>query len=72
MNYAHNNVIKVYDYFKIMQGRDGYDGNGAHVQVFVHYRSKYNNAFWSNGQMLFGDGDGRSIALYAQVIRCIL
>lgn len=38
--------------------RNSLDGNGMKLISSVHYRRKYNNAFWNGSQMAYGDGDG--------------
>jgi Zn-dependent metalloprotease len=38
--------------------RNSIDGNGMKLVSSVHYRRKYNNAFWNGSQMAYGDGDG--------------
>jgi Zn-dependent metalloprotease len=69
---AHYGAAKTYDYYKNVHGRSGIDGNngpgtttsavGAIPLVVsrVHFGSsgRYNNAFWYNNQMSYGDGDG--------------
>ncbi len=69
---AHYGAAKTYDYYKNIHGRSGIDGNngpgtttsavGAIPLVVsrVHFGSsgRYNNAFWYNNQMSYGDGDG--------------
>ncbi|MEY5101095.1 MAG: hypothetical protein RJA36_3814 [Pseudomonadota bacterium] len=49
-----------WDYFKNMHGRTGIANNGKGAYNRVHYGSRYNNAFWSDGCfcMTYGDGDG--------------
>lgn len=69
---AHYGAAKTYDYYKNVHGRNGIDGNNgpgtttsavggiALVVSRVHFGSsgRYNNAFWYNNQMSYGDGDG--------------
>ena len=47
-------------YYALVFGRDSYDDAGGREISTVHYRSGYNNAFWSSSrsQMVYGDGDG--------------
>ncbi len=49
-----------WDYFKNVHGRTGIANNGKGAYNRVHYGSRYNNAFWSDGCfcMTYGDGDG--------------
>ena len=68
---AHYGAAKTYDYFKNIHARNGINGsngpgttaaaaNSATTLVVsrVHFGSNYNNAFWYNNQMSYGDGDG--------------
>jgi Zn-dependent metalloprotease len=49
-----------WDYFLNVHGRSGIADNGVGAVSRVHYRRKYNNAFWSDSCfcMTYGDGDG--------------
>ncbi len=49
-----------WDYFLNVHGRNGIANDGIGALSRVHYSSKYNNAFWSDGCfcMTYGDGDG--------------
>jgi thermolysin len=68
---AHIGAAKTFDYFSSVHGRNGIDGvggprttaAGANSSVSlitsrVHFGKNYNNAFWHNNQMTYGDGDG--------------
>jgi thermolysin len=68
---AHLGAAKTYDYFLNTHGRDGIDGAGGPrtttagangsitlITSRVHFGKNYNNAFWHNNQMTYGDGDG--------------
>ncbi len=55
---AHDGASAVYDYYKAKFGRNSVDNNDMTVKSSVHTRTNYNNAFWYNGQMFYGDGDG--------------
>jgi Zn-dependent metalloprotease/chitodextrinase len=46
----------IYDYWKGVQGRNSFDNNGALAQVYVHYSSAYDNAYWNGSVFTFGDG----------------
>ncbi len=73
---AHYGAAKTYDYYKNIHGRNGIDGNngpgtttsavGAIPLVVsrVHFGTsgRYNNAFWFNNQMSYGDGDGTTFS----------
>ena len=47
-----------WDYYKLVHGRNGIDGNGTATSMRVHYAEAYDNAFWSDSCfcMTFGDG----------------
>lgn len=70
---AHYGAAKTFDYFQSAHGRNGIDGNFGPgtttaaangsislVSSRVHFGSSgaYNNAFWFNNRMSYGDGDG--------------
>ena len=73
---AHYGAAKTYDYYKNVHGRNGIDGNNGPgtttsavggiplVVSRVHFGSsgRYNNAFWYNNQMSYGDGDGTNFS----------
>ncbi|HEY0658369.1 MAG TPA: M4 family metallopeptidase [Pyrinomonadaceae bacterium] len=68
---AHYGAAKTFDYFKNVHGRNGINGSGGPgttaaaansgvtlIVSRVHFGSNYNNAFWYNNQMTYGDGNG--------------
>lgn len=69
---AHYGAAATFDYYQAVHGRNGINGNYgpgtttsavggiAMVVSRVHFGSsgRYNNAFWYNNQMSYGDGDG--------------
>jgi len=68
---AHYGAAMTFDFYKNVVGRNGIDGNygpgttaaGANsgislVTSRVHFGSNYNNAFWYQNKMTYGDGDG--------------
>ena len=68
---AHYGARWTYDYFKNVHGRNGINGSngpgttsaGANstislVSSRVHFGTQYNNAFWFNNRMSYGDGNG--------------
>lgn len=55
---AHFFTGKVYDYYKSHFNRNSWDDAGGRLRNVVHYRSRYNNAFWNGIIMTYGDGDG--------------
>ncbi|MFK4427686.1 MULTISPECIES: M4 family metallopeptidase [Bacillus] len=66
---AHTYAGIVYDYYKNVQGRDSYDGNGAKIVSSVHFGKQYENAFWDPDlkQMVYGDGDGSTRSFTAAI-----
>lgn len=70
---AHYGAAKTYDYFLNVHGRNGINGSGGPgvttaaanssislITSRVHFGTSgaYNNAFWYNNRMSYGDGDG--------------
>lgn len=55
---AHHFTGKVYDYYRNHLARNSWDNAGGTLTNIVHYRSRYNNAFWNGSFMTYGDGDG--------------
>ncbi len=79
---AHYGAAKTFDYYQTVHGRNGIDGNfgpgtttsavGATPLVVsrVHFASAYNNAFWFNNQMTYGDGDGSTFTPLTTIDIC--
>jgi Zn-dependent metalloprotease len=78
---AYNNVIKVFDYYESVLGRDGANNSRERINVYANYRydkagyldenGHYDNAFYTtnaNGQALFAIGDGNNISMALDVI----
>ncbi|MCD9189348.1 MAG: M4 family metallopeptidase [Pyrinomonadaceae bacterium] len=73
---AHYGAAQTYDYYQAVHGRNGINGasgpgtttsavGGIPLVVSrVHFGSsgRYNNAFWFNNQMSYGDGDGTTFS----------
>ncbi|MFT7590784.1 MAG: gliding motility-associated-like protein [bacterium] len=57
---AHFGAEMTYDFYKQYFNRNSFDGNGAKIRSYVHYRSNYVNAFWNGSVMTYGDGNGSS------------
>ncbi|MBK7394214.1 MAG: M4 family metallopeptidase [Chloracidobacterium sp.] len=67
---AHYGAAKTFDYYQTVHGRNGIDGNygpgtttaasnGVSIVASrVHFGSGYNNAFWYQNMMTYGDGNG--------------
>lgn len=58
VNQAYDYAGATYDFYSQILGRNSIDGQGLRLDSTVHYRSKFNNAFWNGTQMVYGDGDG--------------
>jgi len=61
---AHYGIMKTYDYYKNVHGRNGINGSGGSGYNRVHYSTRYNNAFWQDSCfcMTYGDGDGTAFS----------
>ncbi|MCH6162592.1 M4 family metallopeptidase [Streptomyces marispadix] len=46
-------------FFKEVLQRNSLDDQGLRLDGYVHYGTRFNNAFWDGREMAFGDGDGR-------------
>lgn len=55
---AHDGASSVYDFYNNRFGRKSVDNNDVTLKSSVHTDVKLNNAYWYNGQMYYGDGDG--------------
>ncbi len=62
LNNAHNYAGTTYDYYKNVHNRDSLNNAGLTIKSSVHYSRSYNNAFWNNSQMVYGDGDGTTFS----------
>ena len=80
---AHYGAAKTFDYYQSAHGRNGIDGNfgpgtttaGANsgvslVSSRVHFGSNYNNAFWFQNKMSYGDGNGSSFSPLVTIDIC--
>ncbi len=63
---AHNFAIGTYNYYSNNFGRDSLDDGGMTLYSNVHFDTNYNNAFWYNGEMTYGDGDGSTFVPLSQ------
>ncbi len=50
-------VTDAYKFYKSHYNRNSYDNAGHSMVNVVHYKDKYNNAFWNGAAMTYGDGD---------------
>ncbi|MCX6352789.1 MAG: M4 family metallopeptidase [Bacteroidetes bacterium] len=55
---AHFGAETTWDYYKKFHNRNSFDNGGGKLVSYVHYSSKFNNAFWNGYYMTYGDGDG--------------
>lgn len=46
-------------FYQAVFNRNSIDGGGMTLLSSGHYGVNYNNAFWTGGQMVYGDGDGQ-------------
>jgi len=54
---------KTWDFYSSRFSREGFDGNGSRIDVYMHANDDPwgylpNNAFWDGERVTFGDGDG--------------
>jgi Zn-dependent metalloprotease len=55
---AYAGLGATYDFYQEMLQRNSIDDNGMALNAYVHFGSRYPNAFWDGQEMVFGDGDG--------------
>ncbi len=81
---AHYGAAKTFDYYQTAHNRNGIDGSGGPgttaaaangvglIVSRVHFGSsgRYNNAFWYNNQMSYGDGDGSNFTPLTTIDIC--
>ena len=53
---AHWGAEKTYDYWSAVHNRNSFNNSGAAINSYVHYSSRYDNAFWDGSRMTYGDG----------------
>jgi Zn-dependent metalloprotease len=59
---AHAYAGLAWDYFANVHGRAGWKGDSVGPHVTVHYGDRFANAFFNGRQLVFGDGDGQTLA----------
>lgn len=59
VNEAYSGLGATFDLYWNEYQRNSVDDQGLPLEATVHFGEKYDNAFWSGEQMLFGDGDGQ-------------
>jgi len=82
---AHLGAAKTFDYYLNVHGRNGIDGSGGPgvtaaaansavslITSRVHFGTsgRYNNAFWYNNRMSYGDGDGTNFTPLTTIDIC--
>lgn len=55
---AYDGLGATYDLYSDVYERNSIDDEGMPLNASVHFKNKYNNAFWDGQRMVFGDGDG--------------
>ncbi len=55
---AHWSAVQTYDYFEEKHARNGYDGLGTKMMLWVNYGTDLVNAYGGGGKIRLGDGDG--------------
>lgn len=63
---AFDETTQVAKFYKAIFNRNSVDNLGMTLQSSIHYGVKYNNAFWTGGQMVYGDGDGQIFIDFTQ------
>ncbi len=54
---AHWGAEMTYDYFWSVHNRNSIDDAGFRLRSYIHYGTKFVNAFWDGSRMTYGDGD---------------
>jgi len=70
-NQAYSNAGNCYYYYYNVFQRDSWNNEGAPLNSTVHYNVAFNNAFWNGQQMVYGDGDGKMFADFANDLSVI-
>ncbi|WP_304117288.1 M4 family metallopeptidase [Mycolicibacterium bacteremicum] len=66
---AQANMVRVFDYYTAILGRDSFDDNGAAIQMSIDYNPSgsaargWRNAAWTGSVMVFGDDGNTQAAL---------
>jgi Zn-dependent metalloprotease len=59
VNEAYDGAGMTYDFYDQALERDSIDAKGLEIVSSVHFGLRYENAMWSGGQMVYGDGGGQ-------------
>jgi vibriolysin len=62
INSSYDRLGTTYECYKTLFNRDSFDNAGAKLVSSIHYSNGYNNAYWNGSQMVYGDGDGTTMA----------
>lgn len=65
---AYDHLGTTYDFFWRVYHRNSLDDRGLPLTASVHYRHKYDDAFWDGRAMIFGDGDTYSFQSFTTPI----
>ena len=68
VNEAYDGLGATWELFWAAYTRNSIDGRGSRLDATVHYREKFDNAFWDGQQMVFGDGDG---VIFERFTKCL-
>jgi len=68
VNAAYDSSGDTYDFYKQVCNRNSVDNRGMRLDSSVHYRVRFNNAFWNGRQMVYGDGDGQLFTGFAKAV----
>jgi Zn-dependent metalloprotease len=68
VNQAYDSSGTTYDFYEQVLGRNSVDGQGMRLDSFVHYATRFNNAFWDGAEMVYGDGDGKNFSGFTKAI----
>ena len=55
---AHRYAGNVIDYYRIVHGRNSFDGAGGTLRSVIHLGTDYNNGYWDGSIINLGDGTG--------------
>jgi Zn-dependent metalloprotease len=71
VNEAYDSAGTTYDFYHTVLGRNSVDNRGMRLDSYVHYGTRFNNAFWDGGEMVYGDGDGKLFVGFTKAIDVI-
>ena len=68
---AYEHAGSVWKFYNDIFDRNSIDNKGLTLMSTVHYRRRYNNAFWDGRQMVYGDGDNNLFADLSQSLSVV-